>query len=276
MALTSKAVIVKDGKVLILKRAKQEKTNQGKWDLPGGHIEKGEPVLESLKREVLEETGLKIKVIDLLTFSEFPKEAKAFKQEKRGLRFLAEHVSGEVKLIKEEHSDFKWLKFEEAIEKLDQKDGFEAEKRRVLIKAQQVLEEKSALEGWKRALADFENYKKRQLKSNDDFRKFANEDFALDILPVLDNFEAATEHVPADQTKEAWVQGVMFIQKQLKDALANRGIEELKVKVGDKVDESLHEVVKGEAKGNSPRVKKIINKGYKIADRVIRPARVEV
>ena len=135
---------------------------------------------------------------------------------------------------------------------------------------------RSALNGWRRALADFENYKKRQLTNNEEFRKFANEDLILEILPVLDNFQAAMEHIPQEQKNEGWVTGIMFIQKQLLDILATKGLEKIPVKIGDEIDENIHEIVRGKAGDGKLKVKKILSQGYKIADRVIRPARVEV
>lgn len=276
MALTLKAVILKDDKVLLLKRSKKEEFNKGKWDLPGGHIEAGETVNESLKREVKEETGLVVAVDSIINIVEFEKEHKAFRQEKRGLRFLVNYLSGEVKLNENEHSEFQWLTLTEAIEKLNVKDHFENEKRETLLKAKEYLEQKEALNGWRRALADFENYKKRQLTNNEEFRKFANEDLILEILPVLDNFQAAMEHIPQEQKNEGWVTGIMFIQKQLLDILATKGLEKIPVKIGDEIDENIHEIVRGKAGDGKLKVKKILSQGYKIADRVIRPARVEV
>ena len=55
-----------------------------------------------------------------------------------------------------------------------------------------------------------------------------------------------------------------------------RSLEKIPVKIGDKIDENIHEIVKGKAGDGKLKVKKILSQGYKIADRVIRPARVEV
>jgi mutator protein MutT len=60
------AVIVKDGKMLIQKRGKEAKNDRGKWEIPGGAIEWGEEHKEALKREVLEETGVEIEVVELV------------------------------------------------------------------------------------------------------------------------------------------------------------------------------------------------------------------
>lgn len=150
MALTLKAVIMKDDSVLVVKRAADEKMNPGKWDLPGGHIEKGETVEESLRREILEETGLRIEMVDIIAITEFAKDSPLFEQEKRGLRFLATYVSGEVRLNPAEHSDFVWTSFDDAIALFDPQDGFENEKRQTLIKAKNAHEKNIALAYWRK------------------------------------------------------------------------------------------------------------------------------
>lgn len=132
MVLTIKGVVVRDEKeVLLLKRAKGQ-TNPKKYDLPGGRLDKGETIEEALKREVFEETGLEVEMGDILKATEFPKKDKNFKEEKRGLRFIAYYKSGEVNLS-EEHDSYEWLSFDEALEKLSEKDEFEREKRKLSV-----------------------------------------------------------------------------------------------------------------------------------------------
>jgi molecular chaperone GrpE len=137
------------------------------------------------------------------------------------------------------------------------------------------------LNNWKRAQADFENYKKDQEKRMEEFRRFACEDLAMQILPVLDNFESSLSHVPEDQKKSAWVEGIMHIKKQIEDILRSYGVSEIEAKAGDKFDPSLHEAVSDPNDANkhsndSNRVKEIVQKGYKMGERVIRAARVIV
>ncbi len=288
MAITLKAVVVNQkNEVLLLKRNKKSTFNRGKWDLPGGHIDEGETIEEGLKREILEETSLKAEVGFIIGTAEFSKGNKQFKNEKRGLRFLAYSQGDKVKLNKREHDEYAWLPIDEAIEKLSKKDGFEGEKRETLFAAKEYLEMKNAVDNWKRSVAEFENYKKRQAKNNEDFKKYSNEDMILEILPVLDNFDAAINHAPEEEKENGWMTGIIHIQKQLMDVLESKGVKEIAVKKGDKVDESIHEVVSGKvhpvksgeagpAAREFNKVKKILKKGYKIADRVIRPASVEV
>ncbi len=273
MEITIKAVVVKDKQeVLILKRAKDELFNRGKWDLPGGKLEKGETIPEALRREVKEETGLDVKVENIINFSELPKEHKHFKNEKRGLRFLVRYQGGEAKVNSKEHEKHLWLSIDEAIEKLNPKDEFENEKRETLIQAKAYLQMQEAEAGWKRAVADLDNFKKRTAKNNEEFKKYCIEDFVLDLLPVIDNFEMAVEHVPEEDRESGWMVGIMHIQKQLETVLSEKGVEKIPVKKGDGIDEKIHEVISGKSKKG--RVKKVLKAGYRIGDRIIRPASV--
>ena len=214
MAITVKIVVLNsDQKVLLLKRSKKS-LNPKKWDLPGGHIDEGESIEETIKREVLEETGLSVEIGPIINVVEFAKDHKAFKEEKRGLRYIALTTDTEVVLNEDEHSEFKWLSFDEAIASLEDK-GFEGEKKQTIKEAKNRMELEKSLNGWHRTLAEFDNFKKRTEKSNDEFRKFCLENFIMELLPVIDNFEMATQHIPTEQQEEGWVVGVMHIKNQL-------------------------------------------------------------
>ncbi|MFC1756414.1 nucleotide exchange factor GrpE [Patescibacteria group bacterium] len=160
------------------------------------------------------------------------------------------------------------------------------------------LEEKCEeyLSGWKRCQADFENYKKLQEEGQEDFRKFAAENLIMQILPVLDNFHASTDHVPENEKDSPWVAGIMHIQKQLENVLTENNVTEIEAKTGDKFDYNIHEAthpievppkknhtkqeikkVKDEPeKKNKSKINKIVKKGYQIGDKIIRPAIVVV
>lgn len=129
-------------------------------------------------------------------------------------------------------------------------------------------------EGWQRAHAELENFRKRTELEKAELRKYANEDLIFQILPVLDNFRRATEHVPAAQKDSDWVIGIQYIEKQLESVLNNSGLEKLETKVGDKFDPNVHEAIEGEAGGEI--INEVVSEGYKLNDRVIRCARVKV
>ncbi|MDD3498224.1 MAG: nucleotide exchange factor GrpE [Candidatus Moranbacteria bacterium] len=139
------------------------------------------------------------------------------------------------------------------------------------------------LDGWKRCQAEFDNYKKRQAESNKSVIRYATESIVLQILPVLDNFSSSVEHIPEDQKDNPWVTGIMHIKKQLEDVLRENGIEEIDIKMGDNFDTKFCEAIdKGDKeqaigeKGGDGKVDKVVLKGYKIGDKIIRPARVIV
>jgi molecular chaperone GrpE len=280
MLLTIKAVVVNNDKVLVLRRSKKEKFNKKAYDLPGGHVDKGESVEECLEREIRDETGLDAEVGDILSVEEYPKDHEMFDKMK-ALRFIAYTNSDDVELS-DEHDKFEWLTFEEAIKKIGS-DGYEGEKRDTIIKAQKYLEMKNGVDSWKRCLADFENYKKIQAESNKDTIRYATENIVIQVLPVLDNFSSSVEHIPEDQKEGPWVQGIMYIKKQLEDVLKENGIEEIAIKPGDDFDTKTCEAIedkecktcKGEVKFQN-KVKKVVLKGYQIKEKIIRPAKVIV
>jgi molecular chaperone GrpE len=148
------------------------------------------------------------------------------------------------------------------------------------------LEKQAAdyLDGWKRCQADFENYKKRQADSAKDLIRYASESLIMQLIPVLDNFQASTAHVPEDQKDNAWVTGIMYIQKQLEGILKDNGITEIGAKEGGNFDPTLHEAIedmecktcKSKDYEFTNKIKKVLAKGYKIENKVIRPARVIV
>ncbi|MEK7598171.1 MAG: nucleotide exchange factor GrpE, partial [Patescibacteria group bacterium] len=223
--ITVKAVVVNnDGKVLVLKRPEHEKSGAGKYDLPGGSIEYGEDIKPALTREIKEETGLEVEIGPVIHVFDFEKgEGGESATIGKGIRFLAHYKNGDVKLDEKEHSQFEWLEIDKAIEKFENK-GFEKDKRNSLIKAKEYLELKNSLDGWKRCQADFENYKKRQAQMQKDFIRFSTESVILQLLPILDNFQASTDHVPKEQKDAPWVVGIMHIQKQLDSVLTTYGV----------------------------------------------------
>ncbi|MCX6762830.1 MAG: nucleotide exchange factor GrpE [Candidatus Moranbacteria bacterium] len=280
-----KAVVLKGDKVLVLKRSlklEDDSDNRyaGKYDLPGGAAEHGETITESIKREVKEETSLDIEVGPVVGVTDSEKEYLLDeKREKKmsvyvkAIRLIAYYKSGEVKLS-DEHDSFEWLTFDEAIKKFDKKDDFERKKGEAVEKAQEYLKMQNALDSWKRCQADFDNYKKSQAAHQEEFRKYAKMDVTLQILPVVDNFEASLAHVPAHSKENKWVEGIVYIKRQLEDILKNNDIEEIEVKIGDKFNPEIHEAVGGD--GKKQKVKKVIQKGYKLNGRILRAAKVEV
>ena len=282
--MTVKAVIIRDGKdVLLLKRSKDSVIFPGKYDLPGGSVENGETLQEAMLREIEEETGLEVEIGPILYAFDFRKDGKEKDDigHGKGIRFVALYKSGEVKL-NDENETFEWADIDEAIAKLSDK-GYERDKKTSIIKAKEYLANTNSLDRLKRCQADFENYKKRQAENQKNFIQYASENIVSEIIPVLDNFHVSTEHIPEDQKNSPWVVGIMHIQKQLEKVLTDNGVEEIAVKVGDKFDPKIHEAIQSNSQGTKNKeqkseeiISKIVLRGYKIGDRIVRPARVIV
>lgn len=278
-----KAVIVNQKKeALILKRSDKEEFNKGAYDLVGGYMREGESFEEALLREIKEETGLtEVSIESILRAKEFPRDHEKFDKIK-ALRFIVKY-SGEndkVKLNEEEHESFEWLSFDEAVKAFSD-EGFEGEKKESLLVAKNYLEREESLSGWHRTLADFDNYKKRALEREREFNQYASEGIINEMLPVLDNFHSATEHIPVADQENPWVTGIMYIQKQMEKVFEDNDVVEMEVKIGDVFNAEIMEAVKSDdesEENNSKKesVVKIVQKGYRIKGKIMRPVKVVV
>jgi len=283
--VTAKVVIVKESEVLILRRSKNDHRYPGQYDLPGGGVEKGEAIESTILREIEEETNLKVELGPIIHAFDFDKDYNLENGEKyesfgKGLRYIAFWKSGEVKLS-DEHDEFLWLPFSEAEKKLSGK--FEHDKKVAVGKAREYMEMKNAVDSWKRCIADFENFKKRQAERNGEFIKFANENLIYEILPVADNFQASLSHVPENMDKDPWVTGILHIEKQLMKILGDAGVEKIKAEAGQKFDPNIHEAIKKQSENTKQmdekeegKIMKVIQPGYRLNGKVIRAAKVIV
>ena len=124
-----------------------------------------------------------------------------------------------------------------------------------------------------RLMADFQNYKKRAEKEKKDLYAYANENIMGDLLNVIDNFERALEHDAGDGFKE----GIEMIFKQLTDVLEKSGLAEIPA-LGEEFDPNVHSAVMTEETEDyeSGKVSGVMQKGYTLNGKVIRPAMVKV
>ena len=124
-----------------------------------------------------------------------------------------------------------------------------------------------------RLMADFQNYKKRVEKEKKDLYAYANENIMSDLLTVMDNFERALEHDADDNFKE----GIEMIFKQLQDALGKSGLAEIPA-LGEDFDPNVHNAVMAEETEDyeSGKVSGVMQKGYTLNGKVIRPSMVKV
>jgi len=142
------------------------------------------------------------------------------------------------------------------------------------------LKEESAynLAGWQRAQADYQNLKKESTQSSIDSIRLANKGLIENLIPVFDNFELAIKHLPKDLQDNNWVQGVVYIHKQLQDILIAEGVE-IVDPIGNIFDPNIHEAVditeiQDQSKKNT--IIEVLQVGYKLNGNLIRSARVKV
>lgn len=135
------------------------------------------------------------------------------------------------------------------------------------------------LNSWKRAAADFINYKKDEAKRVEQLVAYAQADLVKDLLPILDSFDLGLQAVAKD---EAAYKGLVMIQQQLQEVLRKRGVVRIPVSPGDAFDPAVHEAMMEMAvPPDAPNRAKLIgailqemSPGYTAQGRVIRAAKV--
>jgi len=134
-------------------------------------------------------------------------------------------------------------------------------------------EKKEYLDGWQRAKADFINFRNDEGKRMEDMARFITVGFVQDVLPVLDSFELALSHGMPPETEK----GILLIRAQFMDVLKKRGLEEISAASGDAFNPERHESI-GEMESDAPEgaIAEVVQKGYMIRGRVLRPARVRL
>jgi molecular chaperone GrpE len=158
-----------------------------------------------------------------------------------------------------------------------------AEERQALQKELDAAKAQGAeyLEGWQRARADFANYKRRVEKEQSEAYQNAASRVIGRFVDVLDDFDRAVQDRPADDGDATalaqWAAGVSLIQRKLQNILDAEGVERIPAD-GQSFDPALHEAVTHEdSDQHQPgQVIGVLRQGYRIGDRVIRPALVRV
>ena len=128
-----------------------------------------------------------------------------------------------------------------------------------------------------RTMADFQNFRKRTQTEAAQLRKFAAQSLVESLLPILDNFERTLRAAESGATLESLVGGVSAVERQLKSILEAQGLERI-ISVGQPFDAELHEALAVVAtEDHEPdTVMDEIEAGYRMGDRIIRPAKVRV
>ena len=125
-----------------------------------------------------------------------------------------------------------------------------------------------------RLMADFQNYRRRTEKEKNDIYAFANEKLVVELLNVIDNFERA---LALGQEGDSFVEGMSLIFKQLQGVLEKAGVKEIEA-LGQEFDPNFHNAVMMEDTDEfeSGKVSCVLQKGYTLNNKVIRPSMVKV
>ena len=144
--------------------------------------------------------------------------------------------------------------------------------------AEEKTEEKAddGNEKYVRLMAEFQNYKKRVAKEKNDIREYATEKLVMELLPVLDNFERALA-ASAEDDPAGYAKGMELIFTQMVTELQKSGLAEVEAE-GQDFDPTKHNAVMTEENEEleSGKVSKVLQKGYALNDKVIRPSMVAV
>ncbi|MFD2585863.1 nucleotide exchange factor GrpE [Croceitalea marina] len=129
-----------------------------------------------------------------------------------------------------------------------------------------------------RLFAEFENFKKRTSKERMDLFKTAGQDVIVSLLPVMDDFDRALKEISKSEDKELF-KGVDLINNKFRETLKNKGLEEMEVSQGDAFDAEMHDAVTqipAPEKKLKGKIIDVIEKGFKLGDRIIRHPKVVV
>jgi molecular chaperone GrpE len=130
------------------------------------------------------------------------------------------------------------------------------------------------LSNWQRAEADFQNYKRRTEQEREEGRRFSQASIIINLLPILDDFERAFKSVDMRLAGLTWFDGMRLIYRKLAMALENAGVTPIEAE-GQPFDPRWHEAV-AHVEGEDGKVISEVQRGYKLHDRVLRPAMVVV
>lgn len=164
---------------------------------------------------------------------------------------------------------------------MEKKEGRKEEKNNLKALKKKLKEcekfKQEYLAGWQRARADFLNYKKDEEQRIKRFLELEREGFILELLPLLDSFEKAKKELPENLKDNDYIKGFLQIYQQFWDFLKKEGVERIE-SLGKKFNPNFHEAV-GEVKEESKEPSIIVEEiqaGYKLKEKLLRPAKVKV
>ncbi|MCH8007710.1 MAG: nucleotide exchange factor GrpE [Chloroflexi bacterium] len=129
-------------------------------------------------------------------------------------------------------------------------------------------------ESWQRSAADYQNYKRRMEEERREVARLASVSLIMNLLPLMDDIERALSSVDPKIAGLTWIDGIWMIYRKFEAVLQNAGVTEIEADA-QQFDPTVHEAI-SEVDGEEGKVVSVVQKGYKLGDRVIRPAMVVV
>ena len=147
-----------------------------------------------------------------------------------------------------------------------------AESERMLEEAEAKRDE--YLDDLRRVAAEFDNYRKRAAREQESLMARAHERLMKELLPVVDGLERALE-AAVEHAEARLEEGVRLVERELRQALAREGLEE--IETAGSFDPHVHEALLSQASDHDDgTILEVVQKGYRLGDRVLRPARVVI
>ena len=133
------------------------------------------------------------------------------------------------------------------------------------------------LDGWQRARAELANYRKRIERERTQWGEMAAIEVVMVFLPAIDDMARALENIPPEATGEPWLDGIRLIYRKLLATLESLNVREIEAE-GQRFDPAVHEAITHEesATHSEGEIIGVVQKGYMMNDKVVRPARVRV
>lgn len=131
------------------------------------------------------------------------------------------------------------------------------------------------LDRWQRAQADLANFRRRTQFEREESEKYAASPLVHDLLTVMDSFDRAWQSLPGELRRLTWISGVSFIQLQLRSILDRAGVSEIDA-TGRPFDPAEHEALEHQEGDGQPHVITVYQAGYRLHQRLLRPALVKV
>lgn len=166
-------------------------------------------------------------------------------------------------------------------EELNEEENFSKKEKKKIAKLEEELEKaKADCDHWKneyyRAYADTKNLRSSLERDHKEALKYRAEGFIEELLPILDSFHMALGNEPTDPALKNYLTGFQFIYKNLVNVLTNEGVTEITPEIEKDFNPATMQAVDSVEAEEAGKITKVYGKGYKLRDRLIRPAMVQV